>query len=122
MVGNTVEHMYIYSYVGFCLTQSIPSRSTISQLSDLFRLMGDPSRLSIILTCLDEPINVGTIADRLGLSQSLVSHHRRLLKAARLLKAERSGKNVFYSACDDHIECVIADMRAHVEEPDAEDD
>ena len=93
------------------------SEDALVQVADLFRLMGDPTRLSIILTCLDEPISVGEIAKRLSLSSSLVSHHLRLLKAARILRSERSGKHIFYSALDEHIRCVITDMVAHVDEP-----
>jgi len=89
----------------------------IAQLADLFRLMGDPTRLRIILACLPGPISVGEIAMQLELSPSLVSHHLRLLRAARVLRAERRGKQIFYSALDRHIECVIEDMVAHVGEP-----
>ncbi len=89
----------------------------IAQLADMFRLMGDASRLSIIVACLREPISVGEIAKQLDLSPSLVSHHLRLLRAARVLKAQRRGKQMFYCACDEHIECVITDMMAHVGEP-----
>lgn len=96
------------------------SDEALVHLADLFRLMGDPSRLSIIVLCLDLPVSVGEIAQRLGLSSSLVSHHLRLLRAARVLKAQRRGKQMFYSACDDHIECVIRDMMAHIVEPDEE--
>lgn len=98
-------------------TVSIGSEDAIVQLADLFRLMGDPTRLRIILTCLDAPISVGDIAARLDLSPSLVSHHLRLLKAARVLRGERRGKQIFYSALDAHIRCVIDDMVAHVGEP-----
>ncbi len=95
---------------------------TIGHLADLFRLMGDPTRLRIVLTCLDEPISVGEIAMRLDSSPSLVSHHLRLLKAARVLRSERRGKQIFYSALDEHIRCVIDDMVAHIGEPlDIED-
>ena len=93
------------------------SDEDLAQLADMFRLMGDASRLSIIVTCLGEPISVGEIAKQLDLSPSLVSHHLRLLRAARVLRAERRGKHMFYSACDEHIECVISDMMAHVGEP-----
>ena len=81
--------------------------------------MGDKTRLKIILACLRGPISVGDIAEELGASQSLVSHHLRLLRAARVLRSERQGKNVFYSASDAHIECVINDMVAHVSEPES---
>lgn len=84
----------------------------------MFRIMGDASRLKILLVCLDAPVCVSDIAASVGLSPSLVSHHLRLLRAARMLRAERQGKQVFYAAADDHVRCVISDMVAHVEERD----
>ena len=75
------------------------------------------TRLRIILTCLADPTSVGEIAAQLDLSPSLVSHHLRLLRAARVLRAERRGKQMFYSALDSHIQCLIDDMVAHVGEP-----
>ncbi|HEX4171847.1 MAG TPA: metalloregulator ArsR/SmtB family transcription factor [Acetobacteraceae bacterium] len=86
------------------------------ELAEMFRLMGDPSRLRIILACLDAPTCVSDVAARTRLSPSLVSHHLRLLRAARILRAERQGKQVFYSPADDHVRCTIADMVAHVGE------
>lgn len=85
-------------------------------LADLFRLLGDSSRLRIVVACLKKPLAVSDIADRLGLSVSLVSHHLRLLKGARLVKAERQGKQVFYSADDDHVRRMVEDMVIHVGE------
>lgn len=96
------------------------SSETLAQLADLFRILGDPSRLSIVLACVDEPISVGEIATNLDLSPSLVSHHLRLLRAARVLKGERRGKQMFYSALDKHIECVIDDLLSHIGEPNEE--
>ena len=101
----------------------MPAKVSISEdqalvLAEMFRLMGDPSRLKIIVACLEEPVCVSDIAARLKLSPSLVSHHLRLLRAARVLRAERQGKQVFYVAADEHIQCVILDMTAHVGEPD----
>lgn len=97
---------------------NIESEAEVAQLADLFRLMGDASRLRIILTCLREPISVSDIADRLELSQSLVSHHLRLLRAARVVRPERRGRQIFYVAADEHIQCVIDDMVTHVREPE----
>ena len=59
----------------------VNSDGDIAQLADMFRLMGDPSRLRIILSCLHDPISVTEIAEQLELSQSLVSHHLRLLQS-----------------------------------------
>jgi len=89
----------------------------ITRLAEMFRLMGDSSRLRIILSCLHQPISVSDIANQLDLSQSLVSNHLRLLRGARIVRAQRRGKQVFYVAADAHIQCVIEDMVAHVAEP-----
>jgi len=59
---------------------------------------------------------VGDMADRLGLSGSLVSHHLRLLRAARLLQAERRGRQVFYVVGDAHVRSMLTDMSDHVTE------
>jgi len=76
-------------------TNSLISEELVPQLADLFSMMGDTSRLRIIL---------------------------RLLKAARMVRAERRGKQVFYVAADQHVQCVIEDMAAHVSEPHSVED
>jgi len=96
--------------------KAILSDDRAMALADLFRLLGDPSRLRIVIACLRTPLAVSQIADRLGLSVSLVSHHLRLLKGARLVRAERQGKQVFYAAEDEHVRRMIEDMIAHVAE------
>ncbi len=86
-------------------------------LADLFRLLGDATRLRIVFACLDRQVAVGDIAAELALSPSLVSHHLRHLRSARVVRAERQGKHVFYGAADDHIRSVLKHMADHVSEP-----
>ncbi len=87
-----------------------------TELAEMFRLLGDPSRLRIVIETLAGPHAVGDIAGTLGLSPSLVSHHLRLLRAARLVSTERRGKHIFYRIHDAHVARVVADMVAHVNE------
>lgn len=87
-----------------------------ADLAEMFRLLGDGTRLAIVIACLDGPRAVAAIAEQTGASPSLVSHHLRLLRAARILRAERRGKQVFYSAADEHIRSVLCDMIEHVAE------
>lgn len=94
----------------------------VAELADLFRLLGDNTRLRIVLTCLDKPIAVNDIASKLDLSNSLVSHHLRLLKAARIVKADRHGKQVFYATADQHISDILTNMLEHIAEPHTEAD
>ena len=86
-------------------------------LADLFRLLGEPNRLGMVVACLDAPQGVGELASHVGLSQSLVSHHLRLLRAARLLRAERRGKQVFYAINDGHVRTMLHNMVEHMTEP-----
>ena len=85
-----------------------------SQLAETFGLLADPTRLSIIVACMDREIPAGEIAGDLGLSASLVSHHLRLLRAARMLRAERRGRQVFYSMADSCVRDVLTTMIGHL--------
>ena len=102
------------------MSNPLKTEALIAELADLFRLLGDPTRLRIVLACVDGPIAVGDIATQLDLSASLVSHHLRLLRAARIVKADRQGKQVFYAAADQHISSVLADMLEHIGEEHTE--
>lgn len=96
------------------------SEDQTAELADMFRLMADPSRLRITLFCLDAAKSVGVVAEALGLSPSLVSHHLRLLRASRLIQAERRGNRVFYMVTDEHIRRTLTDMVDHVAESEPE--
>ncbi|KKC38052.1 ArsR family transcriptional regulator [Devosia epidermidihirudinis] len=98
-----------------------PSDSQIADLAETYRLLGDPTRLRVLLACLGEPIAVGDIAKSVNASPSLVSHHLRLLRGARLVRGTRRNKQVFYETADDHIAHMLTDMIAHAMEDHSED-
>jgi DNA-binding transcriptional ArsR family regulator len=89
-----------------------------SQLSELFRLLGEPNRLRLVVECLDGPRSVGELTEAVGVSQSLVSQHLRLLRAGRLLKQTRSVRNMFYALPDCHVRSMLTNMMDHVLEPE----
>lgn len=91
-----------------------PARDELLALAETFRLLGDPTRLRILYLCLNQPRAVGEIAEALELSQPLVSHHLRLLRASRLVRGERRAKQVFYELADDHISDLLLDMAEHI--------
>lgn len=88
----------------------------LQELADIFRLLGDANRLKIITACLDKETSVGDLAEEVGISQPLVSHHLRLLKAARLVRHKKQGKQGFYALSAEHVRCVLVDMLHHVNE------
>lgn len=85
-----------------------------SELADTFGLLSDSTRLSIVLSCLDQERSAGEIAEKLGVSPSLVSHHLRLLRGARMLRPDRRGKQIFYTLDDDCVRSVLKIMINHV--------
>ncbi len=87
-----------------------PEVDTRREIADVFRILGDPTRLGVVYACLRAPMAAGDIAAQLDISASLASHHLRLLRAARLVRAERRGKNIYYLAADDHVIRVLTDM------------
>lgn len=93
----------------------------IAVITETFRLLGDPTRLRILLSCLFEPKCVTDVAAEVGVSPSLTSHHLRLLRGARLVRGERLGRQMFYSAADAHVNGMLTEMVAHVRQTELDD-
>ncbi len=91
-------------------------------LAETFRLLGDPTRLRILFFCLSGPKSVGDIADSLDLPQSLVSHHLRLLRGARLMRGKRQSRQIFYDLADGHVSGMLTDMATHLDEDHIDND
>ena len=85
-----------------------------AELAETFGLLSDPTRLAIVLACLDRKNSAGEIAEKLNVSPSLVSHHLRLLRAARMLRSERKGKQVFYEMSDTCVYDILNIMINHL--------
>lgn len=95
---------------------SVVDDARLAILAETFKLLGDPTRLRVLLTCLDGPVAVGEIARRTGASQPLVSHHLRLLRGARLVRGARQARQVLYEADDAHVRDMLRDMLEHAHE------
>ena len=85
----------------------IGDEEVIYDLADLFKMFADSTRLRILYVLLDGEKNVGELAEALDMNQSAVSHQLSNLKAAKLIKARRDKKSMYYSLADDHVESII---------------
>ena len=94
----------------------IPGEDTLYVLSELFRIFGDSTRIRILYVLFESEMCVCDIAALLGMTQSAISHQLRALKNARLVKARREGKTVFYALADDHVKTIINQGLEHVSE------
>ena len=73
------------------------SDQDLDQLSSLFRLLSDKTRLSILMRLSDGERNVTTLCEELALPQPTVSHHLGLLRMNNVVGNRRHGKQVFYA-------------------------
>ena len=94
----------------------MPDDETLYDLSELFKVFGDSTRIKILYALFEAELCVCDIAKLLSLTQSAVSHQLRILKANRLVKPRRDGKTVFYSLADDHVRKIIAQGMEHIVE------
>lgn len=79
-------------------------KQCIDDIAAIFSALGDPTRLHMLMTLWQAgPLNVGSLAERVGMSDSAVSHQLRLLRALRLVQSERQGRTIIYRLDDEHI-------------------
>jgi DNA-binding transcriptional ArsR family regulator len=72
-------------------------------LSEVFKVLGDPTRIKIIDALSKCDLCVCDIAEAISMTQSATSHQLRLLRSLRLVKYRKEGKSVLYSLDDEHI-------------------
>lgn len=85
------------------------------QVSQIFKALGDPTRIKILYELSKDPLCVRHIASQLDMTQSAISHQLKLLRDLRLVKFKKQGKNVIYSLDDDHVLNLFQEAMAHVQ-------
>lgn len=86
---------------------NMPTIENVDKLALTLSLMGDSSRLSIIIYLMDKVVNVSEITKHINLSQPSISHHLRVLKDAGILKSEKKGKEVYYTLNNNYVKSII---------------
>ena len=94
----------------------LPSEGQLFSLSELFKMFGDPTRLSILYFLRQGELCVGDLAALMDMTPSAISHQLRLLKNASLVRFRREGKTLFYSLADDHVDTITTMGLEHVRE------
>ncbi len=98
------------------LKNSLPLEEEIQDLSDFFKIFGDPTRIRILFLLKEGEYCVHDISTLIEMQQTAVSHQLKLLRHARLVKYRKDGKQVFYSLNDEHIEKILAVGLEHFNE------
>ncbi len=87
---------------------------TAVELADLFKALGDPTRIRILHALLQSELCVHDLTEVLEMGQSAISHQLRLLRNMRIVKRRKVGKTVYYSLDDDHVEQLIVLTLQHL--------
>ncbi len=93
-----------------------------NELAELFSILGDPTRLRILSLVRDEEASVQALSENLEISHSAVSHQLRLLRAHRLVRSRREGRNVLYSLGDQCVWDLLRVGESHLVHRGNEDD
>lgn len=88
----------------------------VMDLADLFKMFGDSTRLRILTALMSGEKGVTELAETLQMTNSAVSHQLKTLKAGKLVKSRRNGKQVIYTLADEHVRTIIAMGYEHIEE------
>jgi DNA-binding transcriptional ArsR family regulator len=91
-------------------------RDGFAPASELLRALSSPLRLAVVSELDKGPRCVHELVDLLGVPQPLVSQHLRVLRSARLVHAERRGREIAYSLADAHVARIVADAVSHAAE------
>ena len=107
---NEVIHQDVVNEV----KEHMTDEDTLYDLAELFKIFGDSTRIRILYSLFEHELCVQDISTILSVSQSAVSHQLRILKASRLVKIRRDGKNIYYSLADDHVITIINQGLNHI--------
>ena len=96
------------------LMAKVPEEKDLYILTEFFKMLGNPTRIHILLLLLEQEAKVSSLAEQLGMTQSAVSHQLSLLKSNKLVKRRRDGKMIFYTLVDDHVRLVMKKGMEHI--------
>jgi DNA-binding transcriptional ArsR family regulator len=86
------------------------------RLSHLFKALGDPTRLKLMMALRQGEMCVCDLAAFLELTESAVSHQLRRLRELSLVKRRREAQILYYSLDDEHVSKLLEMGEAHARE------
>jgi len=92
------------------------SEKELDRLSSIYKVLGDPNRLKIVMALKNVEMCVCDLAAFLGLTESAVSHQLRRFKDLALVKSRREGQVIYYSLDDAHVAALLNTGLEHVTE------
>ena len=98
------------------IREQLPEQRTLLNLADLFKVLGDLTRVRILHVLSFEELCVCDLSAILDTTPSAVSHQLRTLRNAKLVKFRREGKMAYYSLDDEHVQRIFEQALEHIQE------
>lgn len=96
--------------------EKIPEFSLVLDLADFFKVIGDSTRLQLLMALQQHEMCVSDLANVLDMTKSAISHQLKALRLSKLVKTRKEGKTVYYSLDDDHIYTILKMSMDHIKE------
>lgn len=114
--SDVCEINYVNEKQVKAVRKEIPSGEVALDLAETFKVLSDATRVKIIFALSKAELCVCDLSALLGMHDSAVSHHLRLLRALKLVKYRKEGRMAYYSLDDEHIEKLFQQGLEHVRE------
>lgn len=88
----------------------------VIDISELFKIFGDSTRIKIINALIDNELCVGDIANIINATPSAVSHQLRILKTSKLVRYRKEGNTIYYALDDEHVKKIFELGCEHINE------
>jgi ArsR family transcriptional regulator, lead/cadmium/zinc/bismuth-responsive transcriptional repressor len=91
------------------------SEELLTLAVETFDALADPTRARMLYALIQRPLCVRDLAIVVGVSESAVSHHLRLLRGRRLVRPRRAGNVIYYSVDDHHVAALFQEVEYHAD-------
>ncbi len=91
-------------------------RYVTGRASNMFKVLGDPTKLDILFTLQECSLCVSELVSLLGFSQSLISHQLKILRDSNFVTTSRKGNKVYYTLADEHVTKLLDIAKEHASE------
>lgn len=97
------------------LRSRLPTADSFARTAELFRLLGDPTRVALLHALADGgELCVCDLAEVVGVSENVVSQAMRLLRASDVVRPRRDGRRIHYRLADAHVRMLLDVTIDHV--------
>ena len=97
------------------LRERLPGSEARRRTADLFRLLGDPTRVSILMALLEGgELCVCDLSATIDVAENVVSQALRLLRTADVVRTRREGRRIHYRLADAHVRMLLDLSADHV--------